>query len=95
MKVEVLALLQSKHQLNDLVKGFTESLLIITCAQRAREQSNVIGLVSVYISESAVARSLCRIVTYSSEPNTKVYGMWPHPFKHFFPLRVVQGHKLN
>ena len=27
---------------------------------------------------------LVRIVTYSSEPNTKVYGMGPHLFKHFF-----------
>ena len=23
---------------------------------------------------------------YSSEPNTKVYGMWPHPFKHFLGM---------
>ena len=37
----------------------------------------------IYVSESAVAL-LCRIVRYSSEPNTKVYGMWPHPFKNFF-----------
>ena len=33
-----------------------------------------------------VSHSLCRIVRYSSEPNTKVYGMGPHLFKHFiFP----------
>ena len=25
-----------------------------------------------------------RIVRYSSEPNTKVYGVWTHPFKHLF-----------
>ena len=28
--------------------------------------------------------TLCRIVTYGSEPNTKVYGIRPHLFKHFF-----------
>ena len=39
--------------------------------------------------------SLCRIVTYSSEPNTKVYSIRLHLFKHFFFLRVVQGYRLN
>ena len=39
------------------------------------------------ILESAV----CRIVRYSSEPNTKVYGMWPHPFKHFFSLGMARA----
>ena len=27
--------------------------------------------------------TLCRIVRYSSEPNTKVYRMWPHPLSIF------------
>ena len=31
-----------------------------------------------------------RIVTYSSEPNTKVYGIRPHLFKLFFSEQIIQ-----
>ena len=34
---------------------------------------------------------VCRIVTYSSEPNTKVYGIRPHLFKHFFSLGMSRA----
>ena len=51
----------------------------------------MIGAVLVSIYRRVRLHSLCRIVGYSSEPNTKVYGEGSENFKHSFLLGMSRA----
>ena len=82
----LLSILFLKTKRNDLARPVMGTIFLV--GERSEPLSRVFNDQPRGISESAVAlsigESLCRIVRYSSEPNTKVYGMGPHLFKHFF-----------